>query len=77
MAWAQSLSFKKNTFYTIVIFRKDFGQNSHPIGNIFQGKGAIDHYNIEIPIPKANDRLKTCILFLIRQGDSLGGVKME
>jgi len=76
MAWAQSLSFKKNTFYTIVIFRKDFGQNSHPIGNIFQGKGAIDHYNIEIPIPKAN-RLKTRILFLIRQGDSLDGVKME
>ena len=44
---------------TRVIFRKDFGQNSHPIGNIFQGKGAIDHYNIEIQIPKANGSVKT------------------
>ncbi|EGY53368.1 hemagglutinin/hemolysin family protein, partial [Neisseria shayeganii 871] len=39
---------------TRVIFRKDFGNQAHPIGNIFQGKGNINHYNIEVQIPKAN-----------------------
>ena len=38
---------------TRVIFRKDFGANAHPIRNIFPGKGSIDHYNIEVQIPKA------------------------
>jgi hypothetical protein len=27
---------------TEVIFRKDFGEQAHPVGGLFQGKGAID-----------------------------------
>lgn len=44
---------------TRVIFRKDFSEQAHPIGNIFQGKGSIDHYNIEIQIPKKNGSVRT------------------
>ncbi|SUX36059.1 Protein of uncharacterised function (DUF1557) [Chromobacterium violaceum] len=33
---------------TKIIFRKDFGEQSHIIGGPFQGAGKIDHYNIEI-----------------------------
>ncbi|AVR96421.1 RHS repeat domain-containing protein [Pseudoduganella armeniaca] len=33
---------------TRVIFRKDFGDNAHPIGGPFQGQGPINHYNIQI-----------------------------
>lgn len=33
---------------TRVIFRKDFGAQSHAIGGPFQGMGKIDHDNIEI-----------------------------
>ena len=43
---------------TRLIFRKDFGDKAHPIGNIFQGKGAIDHYNIEVQIPRANGSVR-------------------
>ncbi|ROV53655.1 hypothetical protein EGS38_11800, partial [Neisseria chenwenguii] len=44
---------------TRLIFRKDFGSQAHPIGNIFQGKGAINHYNIEVQIPRANGSVRT------------------
>jgi hypothetical protein len=37
---------------TRVIFRKDFGAEAHRLGGPFQGQGAINHYNIEIQIPK-------------------------
>lgn len=33
---------------TKVLFRKDFGDQAHNIGGSFQGKGAIDHYNVQI-----------------------------
>ncbi|VEE60405.1 Cell wall-associated polypeptide CWBP200 [Shewanella putrefaciens] len=33
---------------TKVLFRKDFGDQAHNIGGPFQGKGAIDHYNVQI-----------------------------
>jgi hypothetical protein len=39
---------------TKVIFRKDFGAQAHPVGGPFQGKGAIDHYNIEIQAPRTS-----------------------
>lgn len=48
-----------NQFQTIlpdgtrVIFRKDFGEYAHPLNTEpFKNKGSIDHYNIEIQIPK-------------------------
>jgi filamentous hemagglutinin len=37
---------------TKVIFRKDFGANAHAVGGPYQGQGNIDHYNIEIQVPK-------------------------
>jgi hypothetical protein len=39
---------------TRVIFRKDFGEQAHALRGPFQGQGRIDHYNIEIQIPKPN-----------------------
>jgi hypothetical protein len=39
---------------TRVIFRKDFGTNAHRLEGGFEGKRKIDHYNIEIQIPKPN-----------------------
>ncbi|WP_421522854.1 VENN motif pre-toxin domain-containing protein [Neisseria yangbaofengii] len=57
---------------TRLIFRKDFGDKAHPIGNIFQGKGAIDHYNIEVQIPRANGSVRT-IENLHIVPNSLGG----
>jgi hypothetical protein len=44
---------------TRVIFRKDFGTQAHTLGGPFQGKGQIDHYNIQIQIPKPNGHAAT------------------
>ena len=33
---------------TKVLFRKDFGDQAHNLGGPFQGKGKIDHYNVQI-----------------------------
>ena len=42
---------------TRVIFRKDFGGQAHPFqSGPFKGQGAIDHYNIEIHVPKNSPR---------------------
>jgi hypothetical protein len=36
---------------TKILFRKDFGDNAHPIGGPFQGSGDINHYNIQVQLP--------------------------
>ncbi|GHT96804.1 hypothetical protein AGMMS49545_22840 [Betaproteobacteria bacterium] len=41
---------------TRVIFRKDFGAEAHRLGGPFRGAGKIDHYNIEIQVPKHDPR---------------------
>ncbi|GHU04745.1 hypothetical protein AGMMS49960_20810 [Betaproteobacteria bacterium] len=41
---------------TRVIFRRDFGAEAHRLGGPFQGAGKIDHYNIEIQVPKPGSR---------------------
>lgn len=33
---------------TKILFRKDFGQEAHPLGGPLQGQGNINHYNIQI-----------------------------
>ena len=43
---------------TRVIFRKDFGAQSHPVGGPFKDAGALDHYNIEVQVPKPNGGVK-------------------
>ena len=40
---------------TKVIFRRDMGEKAHPLDTLhhdFAGKGNIDHYNIEVHVPK-------------------------
>jgi hypothetical protein len=43
---------------TRVLFRKDFGTEAHPVGGPFQGSGPVDHYNIEIQVPRSNGTYK-------------------
>lgn len=33
---------------TRILFRKDFGNKAHHLGGPFQGKGKVDHYNVEV-----------------------------